>query len=62
MDLHLTIFGRWFRFAIIRGSAPGSHMGLWRTNYYGIYGWNFRHGTLAKCTTYILHTKRKSLT
>lgn len=53
--------GRWLRAGVFYGEAPGSHMGLWRTNTGGsnpVHGWNYRIGSIARCLTLLAHTRR----
>jgi len=42
------------------GEAPGSHTGFWRTRMPadGLYGWNYRAGSLRRNVTVLAHTKR----
>jgi hypothetical protein len=49
---------RWIRFAIYAGSAPGSHMGFWRTNTDRLRGYNYRIGTISRCVTVFVHWRR----
>lgn len=58
LNLKVTVQGRWFRVAAYWGSAPGSHMGFWRSNAFGLRGWNYRVGNLNRCLTAFVHTKR----
>lgn len=39
------------------GSPPGSHIGLWRTNYHGLKGLNLRIGRryVGPCLTVLVH-------
>jgi hypothetical protein len=56
-DFHVTVRGRRWRTAAFYGDAPGSHMGFWRTDAFGLRGWNYRVGSLARCLTVFVHTR-----
>jgi len=58
-DLHATLAGRWWRTAAFLGEPPGSHTGFWRTNAYGLQGWNYRVGPYRRCLTVFVHTRRR---
>ena len=47
---------RWRRLGAFWGPPPGSHIGLWRTNW-GVRGWNFRVGRryIGPCLTLLAH-------
>lgn len=51
--------GRWVRFGIYLGSAPGSHMGFWRTRCDSLCGVNYRIGSLRCCVTILVHWRRR---
>jgi hypothetical protein len=61
-SIRVTVFGRWFRLAAFLGSPPGSHMGLWRTDSYGLKGLNYRVelGGYHHCFTVLAHTKKEA--
>lgn len=50
---------RWWRAALILGTPPGSHIGLWRTRWGELRGINYRIGRryIGPCLTVFLHTK-----
>lgn len=58
VDVRCTVAGRWYRFAICFGSAPGSNMGLWHTDTGTVHGWNYRVGSLRRCVTLLAHTRK----
>lgn len=64
IDVHATVAGNWYRFAVFFGSAPGSHMGLWHTDMGNwlqggaVHGWNYRVGSLRRCVTLLAHTRK----
>lgn len=58
LNVRCTVRGRWFRAAVYWGSAPGTHMGFWRTDTGTLKGWNYRVGRLDRCLTALVHTKR----
>ena len=51
---------RMLRAYVCAGEAPGSHMGFWRTRSAadGLYGWNYRAGSLRRNVTVRAHTRR----
>lgn len=58
------LFGRrWIRFGAFYGSPPGSHIGLWRTNAFGLRGLNLRVGKryIGPCFTLLAHTRRRPI-
>jgi hypothetical protein len=55
-DVHLTVWGRWWRSAAFLGSPPGSNKGFWRTDACGLKGWNYRVGPYRRCLTAFVHT------
>lgn len=58
-DVVLTGLGRWVRGAVYLGTPPGSHIGLWRTQYGPLQGLNLRVGRqyLGPCLTLFVHTR-----
>lgn len=60
VDVAVTVRGRWTRVALVVGSAPGSHMGLWRTRLGSLHGWNYRIGSLRRCVTVLVHTRKET--
>lgn len=59
-DLSIDTLGRWVRICVAIGTPPGSHIGLWRTNGYGLRGLNLRIGRriAGPCLTVFIHTHR----
>lgn len=57
-DLVVEVLGRWVRFALYVGTPPGSHIGLWRTNWGYLKGVNLRIGKryVGPCVTVFVHT------
>jgi hypothetical protein len=55
--------GRWVRFGVFLGEAPGSHMAgkhatAWQTRLGEFHGWNARFGNWPyQCLTLLLHTR-----
>lgn len=60
INVAITVRGRWIRVALVVGSAPGSHMGLWRTQLGDLHGWNYRIGSLHRCVTALAHTRKET--
>lgn len=60
-DLVVQALGWWVRLAVYAGSPPGSHIGVWRTRWCGLYGLNVRVGRryIGPCVTAFIHTQRK---
>lgn len=58
LNLRATLGGRWVRVAVYFGDAPGSHMGFWRSDTGTLAGWNYRVGSLERCLTAFVHTRR----
>jgi hypothetical protein len=57
VDARLVLPGwRWFRIGVFWGTAPGSHMGFWRTRWGSLQGINYRVGTLERNLTVLAHT------
>jgi hypothetical protein len=57
-DIVVEAFGRWVRFAVYVGTPPGSHIGIWRTDWCGLKGLNLRVGRryVGPCVTAFVHT------
>lgn len=58
VDVTATVRGRWMRVALVIGTAPGSHMGFWRTDLGALHGWNYRIGSVRRCITVLAHTRK----
>lgn len=58
LNASIRVMGRRFRVAAYLGDAPGSHMGFWRSDAYGLKGWNYRIGRLDRCFTLLAHMRR----
>ena len=56
-DVRLSRRDQWIRLGVFYGTPPGSHIGLWRTRYDDLYGWNLRIGRryTGPCVTLVLH-------